>query len=386
MLSIWVPVVNPTTSNTQVVEQSQQTTLSYESHSNIYIQNHSEFARIAGVEGWDGDGSSETPFIIEGYEIEASEVLIEIHDSRYYFEIRDCNLTDAMGVIYLENVTNGHIENCIINEGFYDGIYMENVNDTDVVNCQISMSVAQSQQKIGINMDNCFDCDVNDTTIEGVTDSSAGINCYFCEDITLFNNTVFNFDNHGIHFDECEEMSILNNTVYWNEGGLSGPQCGIDIEDSEIIDIIGNNLTENEDNGITITATPNVTVIDNYITSSKDSGIEISSSDDCYIEGNEFVDNGWESSAGPSASAVLAIFSDHCEIIDNDFHGNLFNSITVAYSEYCKVTDNFINVTYTHGLELYMSHNTTVERNEIHNSYGMLAGGPRCGIYVDWTN
>ncbi|MCK5265305.1 MAG: right-handed parallel beta-helix repeat-containing protein, partial [Candidatus Thorarchaeota archaeon] len=263
LVSTWVPLTTPMTNNELVHEPSIRGVLSYETHDPIYIVNDTDLAATAVSESWEGDGSSETPFLIQGYEISDEQYLIYIQDTTLHFEILDCNLTYAESAIYLENVTNGVIQNCLIDIPF-NGIYMYNVTGIDVIGCDITVHPLNGQ--FGVYMDEAIDCSIESCVIQGVTGSEAGIFGQYSEGITLFNNTVFEFDWNGIFFGGCYDLDILNNTLYWNEGfGSGGPECGIQIVESELADIIGNNITENMDNGITIYDTGNVTIIQNHI-------------------------------------------------------------------------------------------------------------------------
>ncbi len=44
----------------------------YIPHNPIRINSNAEFASLAGIEGWLGDGSPGNPYIIEGYDITGS--------------------------------------------------------------------------------------------------------------------------------------------------------------------------------------------------------------------------------------------------------------------------------------------------------------------------
>ncbi|MHA1929842.1 MAG: right-handed parallel beta-helix repeat-containing protein [Candidatus Thorarchaeota archaeon] len=383
LVSTWVPLMNPTTSNMLTPDSKSEVVPSYVSHGYIDITGDTDFNDTATAESWTGDGSSGDPFIIEGYEIVENEVLIEISDTRYHFEIRDCNLTLSLGAIVLDNVTNGLIENCIISDAYFDGIYMDNVTGIDVVNCHISLSDEEpGETNTGINMHECIDCCINGTVIEGFVDSDAGIYGGGCDGITLFNNTVFEFDLHGIYFEGCVDMDVLNNTLYWNEGMGGGETCGMYIFDSFLIDIIGNNVTENSDNGITILGSNNVTILENTLVENEYFGIQAEFSDYCVIQGNWIKDNGNEGAG--IGSGVYIDSSEYCEILENTFLWNLLSSITLVDADFSSVSNNYLNHSYTHGIELQSSHNVTIEENEIYNAYGFE--GPACGIYVDGSD
>ena len=85
----------------------------YTSHTSISIENNTDFSIQAQNEGWDGNGSSTDPYVIEGLEIsDLSEVLISIKNTNVHFKIGnnllDGKLQTSIG-INLRNVTNGMI-------------------------------------------------------------------------------------------------------------------------------------------------------------------------------------------------------------------------------------------------------------------------------------
>ncbi len=383
MVSVCVPLTNPMINNELVHEPTQNSVLSYEAHDNIYIVNDTDFAAQAAIESWEGDGSPETPFLIQGYEIDPSREEISIQNTTLHFKILDCNITGAIHGVDLENVTNGVIQNCLFADNVF-GIYMYNVTGIDVVGCSIS---AKPSGQSGVYMDDAIDCSISSCVIEGVAGSDSGIYGQYSEEITLFNNTVFEFDNHGISFSGCYDMDILNNTLYWNEGsGGGGPSCGIQIVESELADIIGNNITENMDNGITIDSTDNVTIRENHIVDNWYHGIYVESSDYTLIQDNWIEGHGDGIIEESARCGILTYFSDYTQIIGNEFWWNALNSITLGYSDFGYVFNNYINHSLIHGIWVYISHNATVEENEIYNSYGDEGSESTCGILVEWSN
>ncbi|MGY5872755.1 MAG: right-handed parallel beta-helix repeat-containing protein [Candidatus Thorarchaeota archaeon] len=384
LVSMWVPVVNPTTSDKLSSELlskdnlAPNVALSYVPHSEIYIDGDYDFNATAVGEGWEGDGSSETPFLIQGYEIEGEDP-ISIQNTRYHFEILDCNFTWAGNAIYLGNVTNGYIENCLIDIPS-TGISMRNVTGIDVVGCDINVHPSYGYR--GVYMDDAIDCSISSCMIQGVTGSDAGIEGRSSEGITLFNNTVFDFDEHGIYFEGSHDIDILNNTVYWNEGAFD--PCGIYLSSGELANIVGNNITANSDNGISLVDMDNVTITENHIVDNWIHGIRVDGSDYCIIQDNYIVGNGEGIDTGPECGVFVAR-SDYCQIIENEFWDNVLSSISLVISNFAYVFNNYMNHSYDSGIDVYMSHNASILANEIYNSDG-LGVAPGCGIVVEYSN
>jgi len=85
-------------------------------HAPIVIDGDANFSDTATLEGWPGDGSSETPYIIAGLDIDLDGSpghCINISNTRANFTISNCNLAGASmdpgAGIYLNNVQNAKI-------------------------------------------------------------------------------------------------------------------------------------------------------------------------------------------------------------------------------------------------------------------------------------
>jgi parallel beta-helix repeat protein len=378
-----MPFANPMTNNDLVRQAEPTSALSYVPHGSIDINGDDNFNDTATAEGWEGDGSPESPFLIQGYEIYNDETLIYITSTRYHFKILDCNLTYAWAAVQLWNVSNGVIENCLMDIPYF-GVFMTNVTNIQVIGCEIS--VHPDFPESGVYMDSAIDCSVESCIIQGASGSEAGIYGGMCEGITLFNNTIFEFDNHGIFFGGTYDMDILNNTLYWNEGaGGGGPVCGILIVESLLANIEGNNITQNMDNGITISGVNNVTITENHIVENWIHGVLVEFSEYCVIQDNYIAGHGDGIIEGP-ACGVLTSFADYCQIIGNEFWWNALTSISLGYSNFGYIFGNYMNHSFDHGMWIYESHNATVEKNEVYNAYAIGSGPPACGILVEGSD
>ena len=371
LVSIWTPATVPVTSNEVVNQTSPTSVLSYESHAPISIIGDDALNATAVSESWEGDGSVETPFLIQGYEISPTIVDVYIQDTRLHFKILDCNITGANSGIHLQNVTNGVIQNCLFATNT-NGIYLENVTGIDVVGCSISAPATYSN---GIRMDYAIDCLISSCVMKGATDSEAGILGMHSERITLFNNTISEFDWHGIQFGSSYDMEILNNTLYWNEGPM-GEMCGIHISYSELAYICGNNITENEHNGITIQGTDNVTIIENHIVDNLYYGIYVQASRNCIIQDN------WIEGHDNGGAGIIVWVSKYYQIIGNELSWNSNDGIKLQSANFGWVFNNYISDSDNHGIELDESHNVTIEENEIYHTKG-TGNGAAAGIYME---
>jgi parallel beta-helix repeat protein len=106
----------------------------YTSHAPIFIEGNDDFTQANGVTN--GTGTSNDPYIIEGWEINASAKNgIEIWNTTDHFIIRDI-LVNSINIthhnIFLYNLTNGIVENCTLVNNFY-GISLENSYNNKII-------------------------------------------------------------------------------------------------------------------------------------------------------------------------------------------------------------------------------------------------------------
>ena len=70
-------------------------------HGPIAIDGDANFSDKALLEGWNGDGSPENPYLVDGYDIDLSGEVghcISISNTRVSFTISNCNLTGGCAV------------------------------------------------------------------------------------------------------------------------------------------------------------------------------------------------------------------------------------------------------------------------------------------------
>jgi len=94
-----------------------------ELHDPIYIEGNDNFTPANGVNGG-GSGTENDPYIIENWDISAESAHgIEIRNTTAYFIIRKSLVENGRWGgycgIYLENVANGKVENCIVENNYF---------------------------------------------------------------------------------------------------------------------------------------------------------------------------------------------------------------------------------------------------------------------------
>ncbi|PKK85858.1 MAG: hypothetical protein CVT48_03625 [Thermoplasmata archaeon HGW-Thermoplasmata-1] len=190
----------------------------YEPHDPIEIGSDAEFLAHALLNGWSGLGLEDDPFIIEGYEIDATgaKAGIYIENTISYFIIQNCKLSGASGSgtntgggVTLYNVVNAVISNNIC-ENNAQGILSVAVAEAVVMDFSTTQTIS----------DNIF-----------INNSGAGVNLNDVESASpcfrdVTNNTC-NGNGQGMVL-----RGVRSNMIKGNRCG-NNTDCGISLLDSE---------------------------------------------------------------------------------------------------------------------------------------------------------
>jgi len=268
-------------------------TLAFDPHDPIIIDGDANFSDTALDNGWIGDGSSESPYIIEDLEIsvgESSSHCISIGNTRANFTILHCNLTGASvspgSGIHLDNVTFGKISDNIL-ENNYVSIYLSLSHYLLIENNTCSTSdygirllqdssynnltrkTCPSNANTGISLESGSNHNIVDNNT--CNDNKYGISLYHATLNIVANNScldnTYEYDGSGIDLhSNSNENDIINNTCVNNHFGifidssidntLSNNTCqygtvGI-LSDGADLNILTNNTCTNNDYGISL--------------------------------------------------------------------------------------------------------------------------------------
>jgi parallel beta-helix repeat protein len=279
----------------------------YTPHDPFRINNNTEFATMAGLEGWIGDGSSGFPYIIEGYDIDGSGYgyCIYIGNTTVHFEVRDSYLHEANGIgrdpyfrdsgITLYNVQNGTLVNNTVSSNNYYGIYINEAS----FNNTITYNNISSNNRNGIYVSYS---DSNTITNNNVSSNSEyGVYLFFSDTTTISNNTMSSNNLYGIYVDMSHWNTISNNTASNNDRGISTTfsvhntvfkntlldnYYGIYVGFSSNGNTISNNNVSNSYCGIYLQVANGNTIANNTASMIDSSGIYLGSSN-----GNKIINN-----------------------------------------------------------------------------------------------
>lgn len=181
-------------------------------HGRISIQDDSDFANQALAEGWPGNGTAVSPYVIEGFDFNCTGTgvpCIEISHTAVYFAIRDCTmLGGTYSVISLHEVSNGYLfNNTCMSQGTGIGVF--NSTLITVANCNCS----SRGPDIGVSYST--QVTLFDNTCYGDPTYADWSNIYLVESTQnkVINNTCFSpIDNIELYI--AGNNTIANNTLY----------------------------------------------------------------------------------------------------------------------------------------------------------------------------
>jgi parallel beta-helix repeat protein len=375
-----------TTSSYAVYQSNENSWVSgmnhYTYHDPITIANDTDFQNQASSESWSGNGSSISPYIIEGYRIDTESDCITIHSTSVYFMIVDCFL---IGVdigntgkgVSLWNVQNAHIENSTVSWKDYGVHASHGANFTAVNNdihemngagilttyvdtCTLSDNVIYSCG-YGIEMNQGVNFTLTSNTVLGCSYNAVWL--LQTENCTLIGNSVVDNYQGGISFSEIELGYISENSLISNGLGGQNHFCmGLRLRDSQFITVQSNNISLNHEEGIDWDNSPSCTIKNNVlqyngwgilmgnssyssissneISDSESIGIGVHESNNVLVTNNTVSRNGrYENRQAPGLQLTHA---HGCEVYDNKLYDNGEYGVELDHCSGCMIYQNEI--------------------------------------------
>jgi parallel beta-helix repeat protein len=252
----------------------------------ILIDGNAGFTPANGIAF--GLGTENSPFIIEGWDINASSANgIEIRDTTAYFVIRNCYVHNGGNRgIWFFNVKNGKIDNNLFKNNS-TGIYLDFHSENNLISNNI---VGNSEYGVWI-----YRSDNNIISNNVAENSNYGILLYANSSHNLISNNIVQNNVHSINLSESNNNLIENNTVENNEVGILLHSSGNNF--------VSNNMMINNGSGIYLNSSDNNLVTNNTVENSHHgavysiavppagSGIYVYNSNNNLIVHNDFVNN-----------------------------------------------------------------------------------------------
>lgn len=303
----------------------------YTPHQPIRIDGNAEFTGANGVTG--GSGTLIDPYVIEGWEINASvRTGIEIRNTDAHFVIRDVLVHSGANWsimthdgIYLYNAMNGRIDNSIsmFNE---NGIHLYYANFTIVANSHVT-----------VNKEN----GILSTFTDGATIARNNLTANLQNGILLSgSNNVLVTQNeisghqHGIEISICDTVDVTLNDV-WNNAE------GIVVSGSIRMTIEGNNVIQNNE-GVLLATSNYANIISNTISLNNQTGLFFYSSFNPMIKGNLIDGNGF-------FGAYLYSMTD-AMLESNEIRSNNFCGVLIKFSNFTTLKDSNVSDNNDYGV------------------------------------
>ena len=373
------------------------------SHPPIFIENDTDFANQAALEGWSGSGTPGDPYIIEGYDIDRAGTpgaCIEIRNTQVHFIIRNCllqgaNDTGGAGIL-LWNVTNGRLESNIC------------TNNQLGIDLQTLLTTA-----ITVFNNTC-------------NQNEYGIRLYKSDNNAAVANNTCNGNSHtGIWLEEADVNIVENNTCNGNT------HYGIRLLNSQSC-TVDSNICNNNEKGISLSWSSSAVIGDNILGDNNYYGLELYESGGNTISSNTFTHCGlsvWATStvracqssvAGNTVNSdpltylqnqtggvvppgagqvvlvnctgltiqdqtlincsvgILLLYTNHTTLSHNLCRDNRWAGVVVDKSHYIKVIEDTYTYNTEYGLYIYESNSTRV----INSTFSFCT----TGIYLRSSN
>jgi parallel beta-helix repeat protein len=286
------------------------------------IQNDGDFDTEHGIV--EGSGTAADPYLIEGWEIDASP--------------GGCSSTPCRGIA------------------------VQNTSASFIIR---NVKISGEQYEYGISLSDVKNARVEGASIAVVGD---GISVVSSTNLTIFGNSIVASD-AGITLTGCRNVYVLTNNV--SHGGQ-----GIMIEDSSRVTLLDNVLSGNNANGIVLSHGTNSTLERNTIAETAFRAIGLFDSSDIVITRNKIVGTGEE--------CLYVLGGSGNSVIQNDVSDCKWGGISVNTSNYNVITDNVVTATLR-GITLYEACQNLVARNRAANGSAGIAitSSTDCNLIVD---
>lgn len=244
---------------------------------------------------------------------------------------------------------------------FTDDIYDEIVVERDdIVVDGAGYTVQGTGSGTGIYLSNRSNVTIKNTEIK-IFDW--GINLYSSSNNSIFGNNITenNEDGIGLRY-ESRYNDIFGNNITENNGN------GICLDESSNNTVSGNNSNNNNYHGIFLYSSENNLISNNLVENSGYDGIFLNFSDNNLISNNTCEYNGWHD----IRHGIELHNSEHNLISNNTCSSNYDRGISLSHSDHNTISYNICENNYYHGIHLDYSSNNTISNNTCeHNGIGL---------------
>lgn len=352
----------------------------YTSHAPIQIDGNGQFISSNGVKNPSATGTKTDPYIIEGWDIDASNGYgIRIQGTSVFFIIRNCSIHgDSPGWDDKTCILFNHVENGTINDNIIfnndRGIYIESSKSNKISNNNVSVNF------YGIMM--CSSTEAISISNNQIINNIHAIHLELSTKNTIsFNNISSDNNGTGINLDRSPLNMIINNTV-------SNTYPGLFLQSSLLTKIWGNDF---QNAGIELSGGPSPTF--QYYIQTITTNNTVNGKPVYYYLNNTalHIDNiqmgqlllvGCKNATvhhiniSNASTGLVIAFSIGTELKNSEF-SNDFNSIRLICSNHTKIICNNFTI---HSRGIYSLYSTCTNI-----SYNKFTYADRC-IDLEWSD
>jgi parallel beta-helix repeat protein len=369
----------------------------YSPHDPIYIDGNGQFTPANGVTG--GVGTPSDPYVIEGWEINASFGHgIEIRNTDVHFIILNVYVHSGWGGgfpcyhgIFLRNLTNGRVDNVTATGNFY-GIFLEKSSGNTLANITASFNVADGVRLYlsagNFIIDTNISFNNNGVALEASQRNVLTGNVMYENGVYLRGPNLEHWNTHSM-----DTSNVVNDKplYYWkNISGGSIPlgagqvilaNCtNVIVENQNILNssdaihlgfssdnvVANNTVSSPKGDGIRLYSSHNSTIKTNIASFSGGEGIELVSSNGSIVTDNILDSNGWH--------GIYLRYSDNSKIDNNTVLGSGWG-IYLLYSNHTNMSNNEAHGHRWDGIRLWYSENANIDGNVAHDNFAGIALG-----------
>jgi parallel beta-helix repeat protein len=346
-------------------------------HDPIYIMGDADLAATAAEEGWQGNGSADSPYVIELYEIDGggAESAIRVESTTAYLVIRDCYFTKGYpSAVRLYDVIRASVSNNAFTQCSFYSIYCEKSGSLLIQN----NTVDGGTHCIGVI--SCSDVFVAGNTVQDAewwplvlhrsTSATLRGNAFDGAGIEIGGSVSSNWNTHDIddsntvnggpvyYFKNCDggtvpseagQVILANCRNMIVESDTTG---GISLGFSPDNTIIHSN-TSSVHTGISLSFSPNTTIESTNIRDCT-YGMDIRNSPDCVIQSTTVTECGY---------GMWVQQSDRPTLLSNTVADITWWGIFLYYSSFGELRGNSIERAALQGLKLVCAESNLIVAN-----------------------
>lgn len=275
------------------------------------IVGNEAFLSIAKTEEWRGNGSTDYPFIIEGYIINVDsgeeERGFEIASTDLFFIFRNNVVlgqadNSSGSLVDLVSVKNGIIANNTIRFG-HPGMYLSSVSNVVIENNLVERTYLGN----GIDVFGGNNITIKGNTIRDNTQSGIGLT-FGSRDVLITDNECYRNGEAGVDLKRVVQDNLVsNNTLYGNKWGVeflmanantvvdnlihNNSLDGVWIFDKAEGSLISGNVISNNSRGLHLKDAADLNITNNRVEWNLKEGLMLNDTKNVRVEGNVFQGN-----------------------------------------------------------------------------------------------